>query len=145
MKKALISVGFAGLTLAVLFVTLGPPPWAPKLGFCPVPQSATAKISAPSPENTSTPSAGRANTGTAAVVSGLRRLEVSFKDIPCPGHVRSVLDSMELVEGVRKSRVFYSESTGWVDYDPAKVNPEVILSRMPPDCPAEMLSDRPRT
>jgi len=69
---------------------------------------------------------------------------VVFDDIPCPGHIRTILDAMDLVEGVSSMKVIFEDSRGTLDYDPAIVTAEEIVKRMPWDCPARVLSDEPK-
>ncbi len=75
----------------------------------------------------------------------MRRLVVTFDDIPCPGHIRTIIDAMARVQGVSDVSVFYDESRGEIDYDPALATPEDIVNGMPQDCPARILEDKPGT
>jgi len=79
----------------------------------------------------------------AGTETGPRRLELRFDEIPCPGHVRAILDAVNSLEGIDRVKVNFSGRTGRVDYDPAQVSPERILERIPSDCPAHIVSDRP--
>ena len=70
---------------------------------------------------------------------------MEFVDIPCPGHIRTIIDAMAHVNGVSDVTVFYDESRGEMDYDPSLASPEAIIQGMPPDCPARVVEDKPRT
>jgi len=74
----------------------------------------------------------------------LRHLEVHFDDIPCPGHIRTIFDAMARVKGVSDVAIYFDESRGEMDYDPALATPEDILKGMPRDCPATVVSDSPK-
>lgn len=74
----------------------------------------------------------------------VRHLEVHFDDIPCPGHIRAIFDAMELVKGVSDVAIYFDESRGEMDYDPALTTPEDIIRGMPRDCPATVISDSPK-
>jgi len=52
---------------------------------------------------------------------------------------------MARVQGVSDVSVFYDESRGEIDYDPALATPEDIVNGMPQDCPARILEDKPGT
>lgn len=150
-----------------MFMIYGPPPWAAKMGSCPLPATtfsarpADADVqAAPDMDDVNEASneakasdlsehkpavaPKKAEIGGTVAPSGLRRLEVAFDDIPCPGHIRTILDAMELVKGVGKVKVYYSDNRGIVDYDPSLVSPEEILAGMPPDCPAKVVADNPK-
>lgn len=70
-------------------------------------------------------------------------LLLRFIDIPCPGHVVSILDAAHLVEGLEHAEVDYDSARGIFVYNSEVADSKKILDTLPRDCPTTVLYDGP--
>jgi len=74
-----------------------------------------------------------------------RTAVLEFLDIPCPGHVATLLEAARLTPGVENAEVDFDTSRGTFVYNSEQTNPEAIIAALPPDCPAVPRHDGPAT